>query len=183
MSTLILHPKDSSTTFLNIIYESIPDKTIITGGVSYDELASLIKSHDRIMMMGHGSPYGLFSVGQFNNMRGRPYIIDENMVSLLQEKENNVYIWCNADCFVDKYQLKGFYSGMFISEVSEATYCGIFGTDQELINESNFGFCNIVAKYVNENKDIIHENVKKEYGELALENPVAYYNNTRLYKN
>ena len=31
-------------------------------------------------------------------------------------------------------------------------------------------------------KDFIHENVKKEYGLIAEQNPVALYNNNRLYK-
>jgi hypothetical protein len=30
--------------------------------------------------------------------------------------------------------------------------------------------------------ELIHENVKKEYGLIAEENPVAFYNNNRLYK-
>lgn len=182
MKTLVIHPKDPSTSFLDIVYNPIPDKTVITGGVTKDELKSLVDSHDRIMMMGHGSPYGLFSVGQFLGTSKNGYIIDESFVWLLQEKTDNVFIWCNADRFVSRYGLKGFYSGMFISEIGEAEYCGIPGTDQELIDESNYGFCNIIAKYINETKDVIHENVVKEYGEIARENPVALYNNLRLYK-
>jgi hypothetical protein len=50
------------------------------------------------------------------------------------------------------------------------------------VDESNYGFCNIIAKYINESKDIIHENVTREYGLIAEENPVALYNNNRLYK-
>ena len=65
MKTLIVHPKDDSTFFLDIVYKNIPNKTIITGGITKTELKELIKSHDRVMMMGHGSPGGLFSVGQF----------------------------------------------------------------------------------------------------------------------
>ena len=63
MRTLVIHPKDSSTTFLDIIYKDIPQKTIITGGVTKSELFELINRHERIMMMGHGSPGGLFAVG------------------------------------------------------------------------------------------------------------------------
>ena len=66
MKTLIVHPKDNSTTFLDVIYKDIPDQTLITGGITKTELKELIKSHDRVMMMGHGSPNGLFSVGQFS---------------------------------------------------------------------------------------------------------------------
>jgi hypothetical protein len=158
----------------------VKDKTLITGGASKSDLIRLIEEHDRVMMMGHGSPGGLFAVGQFKNVGA--YIIDQSMVPYLKQKQNNVYIWCNADKFVDIFGLKGFYSGMFISEVGEATYCGLPGMSQEIVDESNYGFCNIIAKYINEDKELIHENVKKEYGLIAESNPVALYNNNRLYK-
>lgn len=180
MKTLIIHPEDESTSFLDIVYKDIFNKTVITGGCTKGDVQQLIREHDRIMMMGHGSPVGLFSVGKFQSTNG--YIIDQQMVPLLKEKKDNVFIWCNADKFVDFWKLKGFYSGMFISEVGEADYCGIPGTDQELIDESNFGFVNIISKHINENTEIIHENVMKEYGVIAEENPVALYNHMRLYK-
>lgn len=180
MKTLIIHPKDESTSFLDIVYKDVPNQTLITEGATKGDVQRLIKEHDRIMMMGHGSPVGLFSVGMFHTTNG--YIIDQQMVPLLKEKKDNVFIWCNADKFVDFWKLKGFYSGMFISEVGEADYCGIPGTDQELIDESNFGFVNIISKHINENTEIIHENVMKEYGVIAEENPVALYNHMRLYK-
>ena len=43
----------------------------------------------------------------------------------LKKKDNSVFIWCNADQFVNRYNLKGFYTGMFISEVMEAVFCGL----------------------------------------------------------
>ena len=181
MKTLIIHPEDYSTSFLDIVYNPIPNKTVITNGVTKDEIKDLIESHDRVMMMGHGSPSGLFSVGKFKGTNG--FIIDQTIVPYLEKKDNSVFIWCNADRFVEKYKLKGFYSGMFISEVGEAYYCGLPGTKQDVVDESNYGFCNIIAKYINEPTNTIHENVKKEYGLIAENNPVAYYNNNRLYLN
>ena len=62
MKTLVIHPQDDSTFFLDIVYRNIEDLTLITGGVSKSELREEIERHDRIMMMGHGSPGGLFSV-------------------------------------------------------------------------------------------------------------------------
>jgi hypothetical protein len=180
MKTLIIHPEDASTSFLDIVYASVEDKTIITGGVSKTDVIKLINEHDRIMMMGHGSPGGLFAVGKFPGSGA--YIIDQTIVPYLKNKDNSVFIWCNADKFVDVFGLKGFYSGMFISEVGEAYYCGLPGTEQDQVDESNYGFCNIISKYINEDKNIIHENVKKEYGLIAEQNPVAFYNNNRLYK-
>jgi hypothetical protein len=179
MKTLIIHPKDDSTSFLDIVYKPIENKTVITGGISKNELNYLIRDHDRIMMMGHGSPGGLFSVGQFKGSGG--YIIDRTTIPLLKNKDNNVYIWCNADRFVEEFGLKGFYTGMFVSEVGEAIYCGLPGTPQEVVDESNYGFCNIIAKYIQNKKDIIYENVKNEYGLISENNPVAFYNNKRLY--
>ena len=118
MKTLIIHPKDKTTDFLKPVYSSISDATVINGGVSKDEIRELIKEHERIIMLGHGSPGGLFGVGQFG---GWSYVIDSTMVEALSNKHNNIYIWCNADQFMKQHPtLQGFYSGMFISEVGEA---------------------------------------------------------------
>jgi hypothetical protein len=67
MKTLIIHPADESTTFLDIVYQNIPNQTLIQGGCSKMDVMKMIKEHDRVMMMGHGSPGGLFSIGQFDN--------------------------------------------------------------------------------------------------------------------
>jgi hypothetical protein len=104
--------------------------------------SDLIEEHDRVMMCGHGAPMGLFSVGQFKNTGG--FIIDHTMVDILSKKDNSIFIWCNADQFVNRFKLKGFYSGMFISEVGEAYYCGLPGTKQDVVDESNFGFCELL---------------------------------------
>jgi hypothetical protein len=180
--SLIVHPKDPSTTFLDIVYKDIPNQTLITGGITKSDLKELIKEHDRVMMMGHGSPYGLFSVGQFKRDASgyAGLIIDEDMVSLLAEKEHNVYIWCWADQFVRNNDLKGFSSGMFISETGEAHHCGLPGTKQEVVDESNYGFVNIINKFINEDTNTIYDNVIKEYGLIAEQNPVALYNHNRI---
>jgi hypothetical protein len=72
---------------------------------------------------------------------------------------------------------------MFISEVGEATYCGLPGMDQETVDESNYGFVNIISKYINEDKETIYDNVLYEYNAIAINNPVALYNYNRLYIN
>jgi hypothetical protein len=196
MNTLIVHPKDNSTTFLDIVYKDVPNQTLITGGTTKEELRDLIESHDRVMMMGHGSPGGLFSVGMFKGEASKysGYIIDETMVDLLAKKDNSVFIWCNADKFVDYHGLRGFYSGMFISEVGEAMYCSrdqrldqlsaikLATTTQDEVDESNYGFVNIISKYINEDTVSIHDKVREEYGLIAENNAVANYNNSRLYK-
>lgn len=181
MKTLVIHPQDDTTFFLDIVYRNIEDLTLITGGVNKDYIKEQIKIHDRVMMMGHGSPGGLFSVGQFNTNNG--YIIDESFVDLLRDKEDSVFIWCNADKFVERYDLKGFYTGMFISEVGEAYYCGLPDTEQPEVDESNYSFVEIMGECINYNSRLIHEIAKNRYGTLIDHNPVAKYNHERLYVN
>jgi len=182
MTTLIIHPKDNSTQFLEIIYKDIQDKTVVTGGVTPQELKELIASHDRIMMMGHGSPKGLFSVGAFNWQDGwKGYCIDKQFVPLLKTKKNSVYIWCNADQFVNKHELTGFYSGMFISEVGEARYCGLSRkVDQGVVDESNFEFVTLMSQHIDD-EDMSAQVITK-YWKFAQDNEVAGYNAHRLYK-
>jgi hypothetical protein len=65
MKTLIIPPQDPTTRFLCGIYDTIPNKTVITGGLTKDELWKHIQDHDRVICCGHESPAGLLDVGQF----------------------------------------------------------------------------------------------------------------------
>lgn len=187
MKTLVIHPDDRSTDFLCPIYltatnrPKFDDVTIFRGGQSSRQIREAIQTHDQIIMMGHGSPGGLFSMGQFGSLFG--YVIGTEMVSLLKEKDNNIFIWCNADQFVEKYDLKGFYTGMFISETGEAAYCGLPGTSQEQVDESNDGFVRIFSHALHNtpDKNMLFEQTNDQYGLLSSSNPVAKYNYNRLY--
>jgi hypothetical protein len=185
MKTLVIHPKDSSTDFLIPIYmnlKSFPDfddVTIVRGGMNKSEVDKLIIEHDRIMMMGHGSPGGLFSVGQFES---QGFIINHTTVPLLENKEC-IFIGCNADRFVEANNLKGLYSGMFISEVSEAKYCGLPGTPQDIVTESNEYFAKELGSVSERTLDEMYQHIKYTYGMLAEGNAVAEYNYNRLYLN
>ena len=178
MSTLIIHPEDFSTTFLETVYQNLMDKTLVTGGVSKEQLKKLVEKNERIIMLGHGSPSGLFAVGQFGFYSD--LIIDHTFVPLLRKSKSNIFIWCYADAFVNLYNLKGFYSGMFISEVEEANYCGLPFISQEMVDESNYAFGNILSDNLCQDANIIYHNVRTKYGVLAKKNPVALYNWERL---
>jgi hypothetical protein len=163
MKTLVVHPADPSTEFLKEIYEG-KDWTVNNdfNGLR-KKLIEQIESHDRIIMMGHGSPGGLFYTP-----------IRSDLVYLLREKEC-VCIWCNADQFVLRYGLKGFYTGMFISEVGEANYFKI-ETTQEKIDYSNDLFTKAVKKYI-DSEDMQGQIVEAYRGDDL----VIQYNNKRLY--
>jgi hypothetical protein len=179
MKTLVIHAEDSSTDFLCPIYQTIEDKTVLRKGVSKNEISEQIKIHDRVLMLGHGSPEGLFSVGQFKT--NNSLIIDSSIVNLLAEKEENIYIWCHANKFVERHNLKGFYTGMFVSEFLEVVYCELPLVEDDVINESNDGFSGIVSKYVNDYKSVLYKNTLEEYQIIANRNLVAAYNIDRLY--
>jgi hypothetical protein len=182
MKTLIIHPDDRSTDFLKPIYNELDDVTLVTGGWTRGEIIEAIQTHDQVMMMGHGSPNGLFAVGQFW-LNSSPYIIGADMVEALSQKTNNIFIWCNADQFVDKHGLKGFYTGMFISETGEAAYCGLPGTPQDMVDESNHGFVKIFGEALQGTRDtsVLFEQTSNIYSLIADINPVAKYNYNRLY--
>jgi hypothetical protein len=65
MKNLIINPEDPTTDFLSQIYARLTNKTVIRGDISKSEIPKLIESHDRVLMLGHGSPYGLLNAGQF----------------------------------------------------------------------------------------------------------------------
>ena len=184
MKTLVIHPKDKSTDFLKPIYGGLDDVTLVTGGWSQDQILEAIQTHDQVMMMGHGSPSGLFAVGQFPIERPYfGYVIGADMVELLSQKDNNIFVWCNADRFVERHGLKGFYSGMFVSEVGEAFYCGVKAFDQASVDESNDTFARQLGECLGATRapEEIHAQIKEQYGALATTNLIAAYNHQRLY--
>jgi hypothetical protein len=179
MKTLVIHPRDDSTTFLDKVYQDLDGVTLVQGGVKKAHIIDMIDSHDRVMMMGHGTPDGLWSVGQFPDAPG--YVIDASLAPALAKKSNSVFIWCNADRYVTANGLKGFYTGMFISEVLEAELMGLLDTTQMQVDESNDRFVETVGKAAHRGPNRMHAAAKHGYGKLARCNPVAKYNHERLY--
>jgi len=177
--TLVLHPQDPSTDFLSPIYESVKDKLVVrTGYKDKERILGLIREFPRVMMMGHGSPSGLFNVCP--NEWG--FVVESTMVKDLSPKTENLMIWCNADQFVNKFNLKGFYTGMFISEVAEANYCGLKNISQQEVDESNECFSRVLGEIIDLPKELRYDKLMKgEYKKLSENNPIAKYNYVRLY--
>lgn len=167
MNTLVIHPDDRTTDFLKTIYDGKGYDVITDRNVSPIHLIRKIRQYDRIMMMGHGCPYGLLGfTDTFMNPR---------FVNILRTKEC-VCIWCNADQYVERFGLKGFYTGMFISEVGEARVYGIT-ISQEKVTYSNDLFSSLMRDLVEFPNKVLTE-IKKMYYEDC---PVIKFNNDRLY--
>lgn len=154
MTTLVIHPDgDKTTEVLSQIYKN-KGYTVFREQNPTKQLLEQIKSHDRIIMLGHGSPTGLFN-SQFD------HIIWSNQVYLLKSKIC-VGIWCHASDFAMKYDLKGFFTSMFISEVSESYHYQIWET-QENITISNELFASNMAKLIDLPVDSMFSSISEAY--------------------
>lgn len=165
LSTLVIHPDDPTTIFLKKIYEG-KDWTVINDRNDCKDrriITNLIKKSDRVIMLGHGYSNGLLYT-----------CINPEMAYLLKKKIS-VCIWCNSDQFVLRYGLKGFYTGMFVSERNEGMYYGIDAT-QEQINYSNNLFATELNKCIDDEN--IYQLIKESYNG---DDPVIQFNNERLY--
>ena len=179
MKRLILHPDDRSTDFLKPIYSNLENTTVVTGGIRYQrDIHNLIESHDQVIMLGHGFSDGLLSVRQFGL---NPFIIDARSVKYLSKKESNIFIWCYASDFVSTYKLKGYCSGMFISEELEALYHNVEATEDQ-INLSNDVFAVALGEALQYGYTMndAFDYVYSKYEAIAEGNLVVQYNLERL---
>lgn len=166
--TLVIHPQDKTTDFLSYIYAG-KGWDVITTNVSKSYLKSQIKSHDRIIMLGHGTEKGLYGFSRF--------IIDSSYVYLLREKEC-ICIWCKADEFVDKYGLMGFYTGMIISEDEEANLYCINASEDELL-QSNLLFAHAVRNAIDSSDAL--ETFKRIYDVKIGKSEVISFNQQNVF--
>lgn len=138
MKTLIIHPTDRTTFFLNAIYLNQKWDAIHLP-VSDDFMKKQLRNHERIIMLGHGSAQGLFGRNGF--------MINDEHAEILREKEG-VYVWCHANKFVERNGLHGFNTGMIISELNEAIMYDVTVTKSEL-TKSNWLFAEAIRSAVN----------------------------------
>ena len=69
---------------------------------------------------------------------------------------------------------------MFLDQMSECLCFRVECTEED-INESNYGFAEIIARHIHRPPILFYKNVLGEYNQLAQTNPVARYNHSRLF--
>lgn len=112
-NVLVIHPDDRSTDMLKVVYEGKGYDVITDMSVSEEEVVEAIKSHDTIIMLGHGTPSGLLASDGHGGFLG--YVIHDGHAELLKSKKT-YSMWCNSDAYFACHGMKGFHSGMIISE-------------------------------------------------------------------
>lgn len=115
--TLVIHCEDTSTEMLCQIYEGKNWDVLRDGNIDKEELHELLKTHDKIICLGHGSPSGLF------NRQGWGYTIGNEEAEYLKNKKLFI-IWCYASIFANHHNLHGFITGNMPSDSGEAAAAG-----------------------------------------------------------
>ena len=121
---IVVHPKDPSTKFLHLMYEDIGGVLFFDSISQREQILEAIRNAPKdeyILLLGHGTPHGLLG----------GFIGDED-AELLRDRPNLVGIWCYASSYAYKHGLKGFFSGMFISEWYEAEANEVTATPEEI---------------------------------------------------
>lgn len=175
VKNLVMHPYDITTTFLRDIYSNLNYKLLNKKYVySVEYLEDLFIKSERLLFMGHGAPDGLFG---YKNILNDPIILD-----ILKEKDNSIYIWCNADKFIKNKKLSGFVTGMIISEVDEASWFNI-KVSQKQVDISNEMFANAIKNSIHLTPKEMAKSVIDIYedGKLYLNNPVIDFNRRRIF--
>lgn len=149
MITILINSQ-KDTDFLRGAYDGL-ENNIVLVNPSRGKVESILTEHptERVMLMGHGSPSGLFG----KNWMG--YVIDARNAHLLKDREV-IGIWCYAKDFGKAMGLKGFFTSMFISNYGE--YRFHFPNGKEYKEEEVFAeitnFVSLVNKYLKEDKPL-----------------------------
>ena len=113
---------------LKSIYEGLDGVRLFDSFRQRKEIAEALASapkEEPVLLLGHGCPSGLLDMRY-------GLIVGEEAVPSLKDRENLVGIWCFASTFAERHHLKGFFSGMFISEPAEAYINGVEASPQEI---------------------------------------------------
>lgn len=147
--TLVIHCSDRTTDMLSQIYANRNWDVLRNGNINRTVLIELIKAHDRIIMLGHGSPNGLF------NIQGGGYVIESSMVPYLSGKKLFA-IWCYAATFFKRNGLHGYVvTDNCPSEVWEVSAAGIHDKvyTPEYVLENITYYCGLFADIIDQALD------------------------------
>ena len=121
------------------IYEGLKCNLLLNP--SKGQVRSMLREHPErpLILNGHGTPNGLL------NKDWNGYVVDSRVVDILRKRSCIIGVWCYASEFADKYDLKGFFTSMFISTQEEAVNEGFTHADPDDITKEN----QIFAKRLN----------------------------------
>lgn len=106
---------------------------------------AISNEEDTLIIAGHGDGFGCW------DPHGG-YTLNYNLLPFIKAK-NVIGIWCHASAFAERYNVGGFFSGMFISNVSEAHYTlpSVRNVSAQQITASEVKFCKILNDLLKNN--------------------------------
>lgn len=158
MKRLVIHPRDHTTNFLTTLYAGWSDLTVYNEKLTSKEVNHLFHHcppTSQIFLLGHGSDKGLFYREDSHREGFDCVMVGHPHRHWLQNRHNIVGIFCHADLFAKAEGLHGLYTGMIVSELSEAVQYGIHTTEAELSLE-NVKFITRLRKLLDEGC-LLHE--------------------------
>ena len=136
---LVIHPKDKTTAMLSALYDGL-EAQVVADNCSTKEVGHLlhhVSTQDRIMLLGHGSDKGLFFREDDSKDEFDKVIVGHSHAYYLRKHGGNIVaVWCNADQFARAEGLHGLFTGMIVSELSEARLYQVETTQEELDREN-----------------------------------------------
>ena len=159
---------------LGKVYEGQDNVTLFDSYKQRKELLEALVAAPReepILLLGHGCPNGLYDlrVG---------LILDDGDAELLKDRPNLIGIWCYASSYAHAHGLKGFFSGMFISEGREAAWMDVDATEEEA-NAHAWDFSQRLGDLLRQGLPL--ESVARELMDPKhITSELTHYNYTRL---
>ena len=139
MKRLIIHPQDHTTAFVSTLYEGWSDTEVYKEKLTSKEVNHLFhhcSPTTQIMLLGHGSDKGLYYRENSHNEGFDCVMVGHPHKHWLRNRHNIIGIFCNANLFAKTEGLHGLYTGMIISEMSEAERYDILTTEEEISCEN-----------------------------------------------
>lgn len=143
---LVIHPEDRTTDMLTALYEGLEHTRIAhnCGSNRMNRILYHTPKAERIMLLGHGSDKGLFfRKNDEEENFDRAVVGHPQAHHLRQHGGNLIGIWCHAVDFARTEGLHGLFSGMIISEMSEAEEYGIITTKQYMDKSNEIMFARL----------------------------------------
>ena len=125
MTVIYSNSGDRDTGLLQAIWQGLHvDRYIVIfhDDENYEDAVddALSEEDDTLILCGHGTTQGLLHP----NLNSGRYIVHENNVHLIHAR-NVICSWCYSSYFGENHHMSGFFTGMFITNESEAEQHGI----------------------------------------------------------
>ena len=149
----VVHPKDKTTAVLKGLYEGM-DYCLVDQSMTNQEVRHVLNhanAFELMMLLGHGSDRGLYSRTDDNQEEFDRILVGKHHRYYLTKQHRLIGIWCHANLFAEEHHLSGLFTGMFISEMSEAYEYGVATSQEELDIE--------LPKFVHRLRSLIDEDV------------------------